>query len=356
MRKELSDKIIMILTKYLNGPDLQDVSMKLAMVLDSYEISKRSTEIIKYEGDKNRQALDRFLAAKIAKGCTKRTIKFYSASISHSLAYIGKNYDEVTADDIRVYIANRIYRDGVSKTTANNEKRSLSSFYTWLQVEEILLKNPMAKVDAIKYTKTKKNAFTPMEVETMRVHLRTTREKAMFEFLLSTWARITETVNVRISDIDGDKVLVHGKGEKDRYVFLNARAKVALQRYLDDRKDENPYLFPRAKYAGNLVMMSKGKARKNEAEWYKIPDMVDESRPMVASSAESIVRKIGKRAGVEKVHPHRFRRTGATMALRSGMPIVQVSKTLGHENIATTQIYLDISDEELMDAHNKYVN
>lgn len=356
MRKELSDKIIMILTKYLNGPELQEVSMKLAMILDSYEVTKRSTEIIKYEGDKNRRIIERFLAAKIAKGCTPRTIKFYSTSIPKSLAYIGKNYDEVTPDDIRVWIANRIYKDGVSKVSVDNDKRNLSSLYTWLQKEEILLKNPMAKVDAIKYAKTKKHAFTSMEVETMRVNLRTTREKALFEFLLSTWARISETTNVKISDIDGDKVLVHGKGEKDRYVFLNARAKVALQQYLADRSDGNPYLFPRARFAGDVAMMARTRKRDEEAEWYKEPAMVDESRPMEHGSAESIIRNIGKRSGVEKAHPHRFRRTGATWALRSGMPIMQVSKTLGHNNIATTQIYLDITDDELMDAHRKYVN
>lgn len=355
MRKELSDKIIVTLSPYLNQEELQEVRFKLDMILEEFDVEKRKTELIVYEGDKNKIIVDRFIAAKIAAGRTRRTVMFYRNSIPKSLSEIGKNYDEITPDDIRAWIAKRIYRDGVSKCTVDNEKRNLSSFYTWLQREEILLTNPMNKIDAIKFTKTKKTAFSPLEIETMRTKLRSSRETALFEILLSTWARVSEVVGIKLSDIDGDRILVHGKGEKDRYVYMNARARVALDLYLKDRNDSNPYLFPRCKQAGNLKAFAK-KGRGKMREWYKDSKMVSETEHMDAGTAENIIRNIGKRSEVQNAHPHRFRRTGATMALRAGMPLMQVSKTLGHNNIATTQIYLDISDEELMDAHKRYVS
>lgn len=146
-----------------------------------------------------------------------------------------------------------------------------------------------------------------------------------------------------------------GKGDKEREVYLTPKAELLIGKYLAKRSDSNPYLFPRAKYAGNITKVAKGKSRDQQRRWYEDPDQVDEAGHMDQSSIESVVRNIGKRAGVENVHPHRFRRTGATMALRAGMPLLQVSKMLGHEQIDTTQIYLDISDQELMQAHERYV-
>ena len=177
----------------------------------------------------------------------------------------------------------------------------------------------------------------------------------MIEVLLSTWARVSEVAQIRIDDIHDNHLVVHGKGDKDREVYLNAKAILAVTNYIAERKDSNPYLFPRAKYAGDTRKMWGSTKRREECLWYKNADLVDETRHMEKSSIEGIVRDIGRRAGVPNTHPHRFRRTGATMALRNGMPLIQVSKLLGHENIGTTQIYLDVSDEELMQAHQRYV-
>lgn len=348
MKKELENEISVIIDQYVDRVTMNEIMMRIEIALEGYDIQKRSTELIVWEGEKNDLIVKRFLAAKIAAGLSKRTIQYYKNSITTSLTKIGKNYDEITADDIRTYIAKRIFRDGVSKTSANNERRNLSAFYTWLQKEEILLRNPMNKVDVVKETKKRKEAFTQLDVEMMRTKFRSQREKAIFEILLSTWCRVSELINIKLEDINGYNVLVHGKGDKDRAVYLNARAKVALEQYLAERKDNNPYLFPKCAIAGNF----KGKA---DARWYTDPALVDGTDPMDKSTAETIIRALGKRAGVQKAHPHRLRRTGATWALRNGMPILQVSKTLGHESIATTQIYLDVTDEELMEAHRKFV-
>ena len=355
MKDELINNIVIALTPFMNNLSTQEIRMRLDMILADYDVTKSEHALAVYNGDINDVILKRFLSAKIAQGCSKRTVTFYRNSISATLEKIGKSYADITADDIRLYLAKRIYVDKVSKTTSNNERRNMSAFYGWLQREEILLKNPMLKVDAVKVAKKKKKAFEQMEIEQIRDKCKTKRELALIEVLLSTWARVSEVAQIRIDDIKSDRLIVHGKGDKDREVYLNAKAILAISNYLAERSDANPYLFPRCKYAGDVKAMCKGKQRALQAEWYKDPKFVDETRHMDHGSIESIVRSIGKRAGVLGTHPHRFRRTGATMALRNGMPLIQVSKLLGHENIGTTQIYLDVTDEELAQAHRKYV-
>lgn len=355
MRAELETDVLLALMPYLDEKKIQEAKLAITMAVSKYEIQKAETSLAVYEGDINERILRRFLSAKIAAGLSARTIYFYKTSIASSLAEIGKPYMDVTADDIRLYLATRIHTDKVSKTTANNERRNLSAFYGWLQKEEILLKNPMNKIDSIKETKKKKKAFEQIELEKIRYACRTSRETAMVEVLISTWCRVSEVVQIKISDIKNDKLIAHGKGDKDREVYLNAKAQLAVNKYLSERPDSNPYLFPRARYAGDVSAMCNGKQRKLKCEWYRDSSLVDDTLEMDKSSLERIIRAIGRRAGVPGTHPHRFRRTGATMALRQGMPLIQVSKLLGHENIGTTQIYLDISDEELEQAHRKYV-
>ncbi len=354
MKEELREKLIIGLMPYLDPKHMSDAKMKIDVILHDYSVQKEETSLTVYQGDVNDQILMRFLMAKAARGLSERTIYYYSKSISMTLRKIGKPYNEITADDIRLYLAIRVQKDKVSKTAANNERRNLSAFYAWLQKEEILLKNPMAKVEAIKETKKKKQAFTLEEIEKMRYQLATTREEALFEVLLSTWARVSEVAQIRLDEIKGEKILVHGKGDKEREVFLNVKARLALERYLAERKDNNPYLFPKAKYAGKVEIMCTGpKARQNT--WYQSPDLVSENEHTDKGTIESIIRRIGKKCGVQ-AHPHKFRRTGATMALRNGMPILTVSKILGHSSLGVTQIYLDISGEELEEAHKKFAN
>lgn len=355
MKEELINQIIVALMPYLNT-NVQEVKMLIEIVLSKYDIAKAETALTVYEGDVNEQILKRFLSAKIAQGLSKRTLKYYQTSITFALDRIGKPYCDVTADDIRYYLAVRLHRDNVTKTTANNERRNLSAFYGWLQKEEICLKNPMAKIEPIKATRQIKKAYSLLDLEKIRLGCETSREKALVEFLASTWCRASEVREVKLSDIDGYSVLVHGKGDKYRTVYLNDRARLAIDLYLADRKDNNPYLFPPSKKSRGVSSGAFSKmSRKEQKEWYQNPDMVGEGPMTDISNLEAIIRKIGKRAGVEDVHPHRFRRTGATLALRQGMPITTVQKLLGHESIETTQIYLDVSDDELAQSHRRYV-
>lgn len=343
MRQELEDKIMMCLNA--RGIQGDDIKSDLTIILNDYEVTPRETAIAVRCEDKNNYFLNKFLIAKTVKGCTERTIKVYGNELKRILQTIDKSVDEITADDIKLYIALRQRRDKVSKTTAGNELRYLRSFYSFLHTNEIIQRNPMSKVESMKKVKTKKEAFTEFEVEKLRNACNNTWEKALVEALLSTGCRVTELINIKINDINKDELIVHGKGEKDRTVYLNAKAIIAIERYLNDRKDNNPYLFPGGFFAC---------PGKNYSEWYKYPDRVDIERHTDQSTVEAKVRRLGKKAGV-KAHPHKFRRTCATFALRRGMPIEQVSRMLGHEDISTTQIYLDLSEEDLKNAHKKYV-
>lgn len=349
-RESLINDICQYLLDFV--PDIADVKSELYILLNNYEITNRCTDLAELHEDRNEYLLKNFLVAKSVKGCSSRTLCFYRTSISKILTSIGKTVDDITSDDIRYYMAVRQRRDKVSKVTIGNEIRALSSFFNWSYAEEIIRKNPMAKIERIKKDKTKKEALTEMEIEYLRLAAQTEQQKAILEILLSTGCRVSELVCILISDIDGNRVLVHGKGSKDRYVYLNARAELALSVYLNARSDHNPYLFPKGKSV--TEMDRKGTKMKDYICWWKNADNIADGH-VDKGTVESITRKLAKRAGVERANPHKFRRTCATLALRRGMPIEQVSKMLGHESIATTQIYLDLGENELEQAHKKYV-
>lgn len=355
MRNQLETEIMNMLFKYRNSIPFEDIKAQLTIILSEYEIDKRNTEIALYEEDKNKKYIAMFLASKAAGGRTERTLHSYKQYLTKIFECIGKNADEVKADDIKLYIAKKLRVDGISKVSADNERRALSTFYGWMLNNEYITSNPMNKVETMKYAKPKKKAFTDVEVELLRRACTSERELMIVEVLLSTWCRVSELVGIRIDEIDNDKIIVHGKGEKDRTVFLNAKAQIAIQQYLNKRKDNNPYLLPKASASGSVTAFTKGKKREEQNKWYEDASLVDPEEPCDKGTIESIVRRLGERANVKNVHPHRFRRTGATFAIRAGMPFMTVSKLLGHANIAVTQVYLDINDEDLESEHGKYV-
>lgn len=345
VKEELINSIVSMLQSI--GIETDGIADRLYVLMKDIEIKPLETTLAVRDTVQNDRLIKRFLAAKMVKGCTPRTISMYGKSLHAIFSKFGKNCTDLTSDDIRLYIAFRITQDGIKKTTANNELRFLRTFYAWMFSEEIIPKNPMLKIDVIKQDKVQKKAFTDMECEKLRHACRTPLESATVEMLLSTGCRVSELAQMQIDDIKDGKAIVHGKGNKDRTVYLNAKAQLALQKYLSERCDNNPYLFPK----GTILTDT---SKPGDVYWYRNPDMIREGH-RDKSSIEATVRKIGKRAEVEHTHPHRFRRTCATHALRHGMPIELVSKMLGHSQISTTQIYLDLSDDDLEAAHRKYV-
>jgi len=335
--------------------NMQELKNALYMILNPYEITSRSTEVAVVDEDQNEALLRRFLVAKKVSGRTERTLEQYESSIKRTLEMIGKTATEIQVVDIRMYIAIRMSRDKVANATITNEIRYLKSFFMWMQQEEIVTRNPMLKIEKIKEPKTRKEALTDMEVEKLRGAVRDEREQAILEVLLSTGCRVAELVQILKSDIQGERILIYGKGRKERFVYLNAKAMLAIENYLKQRKDNNPYLFPKSYNVADKEHKAQHASPKEKHIWWISPEFVKPDGSMNKGTAENIMRRLAVRAGVKKANPHKLRRTCATMALRRGMPIEQVSKMLGHEELTTTQIYLDLSEDELAQAHKKYV-
>ena len=345
IKGELVNNVLFRLQDF-DDANLRRVKTALEVTLHDYDIVKTERQIAVYEEQMNEQILRRFLIAKQVEGCTPKTLQQYQSCIQRILWQIGKNVPDITVNDIRYYLAMRELKYKVSKRTLDNELRFMKTFFNFCLKEEITTRNPALAIGAIKGQKEVKKAFTEMELEKIRAACQSSRETALVEILISTACRIGEVEQIKIEDIKGDEIIVHGKGQKDRRVYLNAKAQIAIEKYLAERSDSNPWLF-----CGGFFRKSRNK---NGLDWYKDPANVSDSYSH-GSGLGSVVRTIGNRAGVEDCHPHRFRRTCATMSLKRGMPIEQVSKMLGHESVATTQIYLDLSDEDLAAAHRKYV-
>jgi site-specific recombinase XerD len=350
MKERLINSIVCMLQG--RGIDTEGIPDALYLLFKDVEIARAETALAIPDASVNTDLLKRFLAAKMVKGCTQRTIQAYRDTLHRSLERLNKPAPSITADDIRLYTAIRLSQDGISKSFMNTELRYLRSFFSWMTNDEIIAKNPMVKIECIKQPKISKKAFSDIECEKLRAACRTARETAIIEILFSTGCRVSELVGMQIDEIKSDQIVVHGKGQKDRLVYLNAKAQLAIVAYLGERKDKNPYLFPKGLA---LVDLKKHQhTYKGNPWWYTHPDMISEGF-MAPSCIEDIVRNIGKRAGVEKTHPHRFRRTCATQALRRGMTIEMVSKMLGHEQLTTTQLYLDLTEDDLEAAHRKFV-
>ncbi len=349
-REEVINKLAVWATSGID--DVREAKCDLYLLLSDVEITSRHTKVFSVQEDRNEYLLKKFLLVKQVKGCTEKTLKSYERSIKATLKQIGKTVDDITADDIRCYIAFRLRKNKVLKVTVAGEIAIFSSFFTWLYLEEIIKRNPMSKVDKIKTEKIKKKAFTELEIEKLRLATENAREQMIVEMLLSTGCRVSELTEILLADIEGSKILVRGKGAKERYVYLNAKAQLALEQYLSERKDDNPFLFPKGKMLSEWDR--KGLTKEDMKSWWKDREKIKDGH-VDKGSIEKVVVRIAKRAGIDKANPHKFRRTCATMALKRGMPILQVSKMLGHESTETTQIYLDLSEDDLAQAHKKYV-
>ncbi|MCH5207564.1 MAG: tyrosine-type recombinase/integrase [Oscillospiraceae bacterium] len=299
----------------------------LRIIMNEYEISHKSTELAIPE-DGRQKAVQMFIVTKKVEGCSDKTIAYYIGVLKRFFTEINSNIDKITADQVRYYIAIRSERDKLSKVSQDNELRVLKSFFSWCSAEDYITKNPTTNIKAIKQEKRIKKPFSEVELERLRKAAESKRDIAILETLYSTGCRASELCGMNRSEVDGDEIIVFGKGGKERICYLNAKARLALSDYLSERSDDNPALFVNAQKPFNRLSRS---------------------------SIEKIVREIGQQAGVENCHPHRFRRTAATIALNRGMPIDQVQQMLGHARIATTTIYAQSEAESVKASHRKFV-
>ena len=274
--------------------------------------------------------LQEFLDVKALEGCSKATIENYKFNLNKFLLGVGKDPTEIATQDIRKYLADYKRERGVSNTTLDNMRRVFQSFFTWMHREGYIIKDPCAAVNKIRADKIIKNLYSDEEMELMREAAKNLREKAIIEVLYSTGMRIGELEKLNKDDIDfvNGKAVVFGKGAKEREVYFNVKAQLALKKYLENRNDTNEALFVGLQSPYNRLKVS---------------------------TYEKILRELGGRCGVH-CHPHRFRRTCATILLNKGMPIQEVSKVLGHAKLETTLIYCEIDQQSVATNHRKYMN
>lgn len=320
-----------------NSNDLKIIKDQLIIDLYDYDLNKIvSTDIVEYDDNFNSKCFQTFMIAKKVSGRSNRTLKCYSYEISRFLTFFGnKTVNEYSSNDIRYYLAKIQQTNNCSEVNINNIRRVLSSFFGFLYTEELIKTNPISKVSKIKEEEKVKKALSEMDIEKLRNALlnekneiKKLRNIAIMEMLLSTGCRVSELINMTKDNCINDEIKVLGKGNKERIVYLNTKAKYALNQYLNKRGDNNEYMF---------VTLNKPYVK------------------LKCTCVEIFLRELGKSAGVSNVHPHRFRRTAATWALRRGMPIDQVKNLLGHSSIDTTNIYIEKSSEDLKYMHKKYL-
>lgn len=326
MKQNLITDIIQGMLPYLNNAQSKRLQEVLQSVFVNYEITENMGNMKESE----RNYVEIFLSAKRIEGCSEKSLRYYKATIEAMLATLDKNVEYIVTDDIREYLTQYQQKNDLSKVTIDNIRRILSSFFSWLEDEDYILKNPVRRIHKVKTGVNIKETYSDEALELMRDNCQELRDLAMIDMLASTGMRVGEMVLLNKNDIDFNEreCIVFGKGSKERVVYFDARTKIHLQNYLDSRNDNNPALFV---------------ALKAPHERLKI------------GGIETRLREFGKQLGLHKVHPHKFRRTLATMAIDKGMPIEQLQQLLGHRKIDTTLQYAMVKQSNVKIAHRKYI-
>ena len=318
MRAVLTDNQLELLT---------DVTRK---ALSECEITPKLAEE-EQRNKENAELLGAFISSKKVEGCSDKTIHYYKSSIEKLIATVKKNVCDISTNDIRCYLAEQQEQRGLSKVTIDNLRRIYSSFFSWLEDEDYITKSPVRRIHKVRTDALVKEVLTDENIEVLRDSCQELRDIAMIDLLLSTGMRVGELVKINREDIDFHErqCVVFGKGNKEREVYFNARTKIHLKKYLEQRTDTNPALF---------VSLHEPHTR------------------LTISGVEVRLRQLGKKVNLNKVHPHKFRRTLATMAIDKGMPIEQVQKMLGHVKIDTTLHYAMVNQANVKIAHRKFLN
>lgn len=329
MKQKLMNNILQGMLGALNNAQMKRLQLVLETALDRY-FESDDTQDASQMDEVNKKMLDAFIDAKRIEGCSEKSLRYYKNTIDKMLTSINKEIQEIETDDIRNYLTNYQLEHGSSKVTIDNMRRILSSLFSWLEDEDYILKSPVRRIHKVKSAAVIKETYTDEALELLRDNCTELRDLAMIDMLASTGMRVGEMVLLNRNDIDFNEreCIVFGKGSKERVVYFDARTKIHLQNYLENRTDDNPALFV---------------SLKSPHERLKI------------GGVEVRLREFGKKLGLQKVHPHKFRRTLATMAIDKGMPIEQLQRLLGHSKIDTTLQYAMVKQSNVKIAHRKYI-
>lgn len=326
MKQKIMEDIVQQMLPYLDNAQLHKLQEVLEHSLFEYEIAGRTIET----EDDSQELINSFVYAKRIEGCSEKTLKYYRTTIEAMTEAIDKGVRHMQTDDLRAYLTGYQEQHGSSRVTIDNIRRILSSFFSWLEDEDHILKSPVRRIHKVKTATNIKETYTDEELEKMRDNCGELRDLAIVDMLASTGMRIGEMVLLNKADINFNdrECVVFGKGDKERVVYFDARTKIHLQNYIDSRTDDEPALF---------VTLREPHTR------------------ITIGGIESRLREFGKTLKIEKVHPHKFRRTLATMAIDKGMPIEQLQQLLGHKRIDTTLQYAMVKQSNVKQAHRKYI-
>ena len=326
MKQNFITDVVQAMLPFLNNAQTERLQEVLQHTLFDYEVTKIESD--KEISEQNYMEL--FLAAKRIEGCSEKSLKYYKTTIEMMIATVGKSVKHIETDDIRRYLTKYQEKKKSSKVTIDNIRRILSSFFSWLEDEDYILKSPVRRIHKVKIGTNIKETYSDEALELMRDNCTEPRDLAMIDMLASTGMRVGEMVLLNINDIDFNEreCIVFGKGNKERVVYFDARTKIHLQNYLNSRTDDNPALFVSLKAPHERLKIG---------------------------GIETRLREFGKQLGLHKVHPHKFRRTLATMAIDKGMPIEQLQQLLGHRKIDTTLQYAMVKQSNVKIAHRKYI-
>lgn len=330
MKTEIIKEIEQSLLNYFDNAQMELLHSALTRCLENVEVIFKDDSTLDISKYSNEELINKFISAKEIEGCSKRTTKYYESTLLKMNSKMNKGITHMTTDDLRTYLTDYQKINDCSKASVDNIRRNLSSFFSWLEEENYILKSPMKRIHKIKVDKVIKETYSDETLELLRDNCDCLRDLAIIDLLASTGMRVGELVKLNINDIDFEnrECVVFGKGNKERPVYFDARTKIHLKNYLNSRKDRDPALF---------VSLDSPHERLN------------------ISGVEIRLRQLGKRLGIQKVHPHKFRRTVATKAIDKGMPIEQVQSLLGHSQIDTTMHYAMVNQNNVKESHRKYV-
>lgn len=325
MKEELINQIQIQMLPFLNNAQLKMLQSVLEHAFYGVSVTNEgSTATI------SENSVAAFVAAKRIEGCSEKTLAYYQNTIQAMISGIGKAAQQITTEDLRAYLTKYQNEHKISRVTIDNIRRILSSFFSWLEDEDYIVKSPVRRIHKVKTAKIIKETYTDEALELMRDNAPSLRDLAIIDLLASSGMRVGELVTLNRDDINfaERECVVFGKGDKERLVYFDARTKIHLQNYLGDRSDDNSALFVSLKFPHDRLQIG---------------------------GVETMLRELGRQLNLTKVHPHKFRRTLATSAIDKGMPIEQVQQLLGHQKIDTTMHYAMVKQQNVKIAHRRYI-
>lgn len=329
MKEKLVNTILQEMLPFLNNAQINKLQKVLNYEFEKLEIKIKNSNSLEIQSNFN--LINLFISAKRIEGCSEKSLKYYQTTIEKMVNNVKKSIQEITTNDLRDYLTTYQNTKNPSKTTTDNVRRVFSSFFSWLEDEDYILKSPVRRIHKIKTGTIVKETYSDENLEIMRDNCDCIRDLALIDMLASTGMRVGELVLLNIEDINFNEreCIVFGKGNKERVVYFDARTKIHLQNYLESRTDDNKALFVSLRAPFERIKIGGIEAR---------------------------LRKLGRELNIPKVHPHKFRRTLATIAIDKGMPIEQLQRLLGHQRIDTTLQYAMVKQSNVKLAHKKFIS